>query len=231
MKSVFKIALFSCLLLVPGFLSAKTFEGTVKMTMSDSRGETHHISYCVKDSMIRTEMSGEQGVNAAAIIDTDKQLITVLMPAQSMYMTMPMKQTMDKVSSGHVSSETPLENTGITKLILGYECTKYLSQRRDGATEIWATTELGSFMGLGGGMQGPMGGKKPTPAWEQAIAGKDFFPLLVIGHGERQNKFTLTTTSVERQSLSDSVFEAPEGYRKFDMRAMMQGMGGAMFGQ
>lgn len=148
-----------------------------------------------------------------------------------MYMTMPMQQTMDKVSSGKISDDTTLENTGITKNILGYECTKYLSKGRDGTTEIWATTELGSFMGLGSGMQGPMGGKKAKPAWEKAIAGKDFFPLLVIGHGKRKNKFTLTTTSVERQSLSDSVFQAPEGYRKFDMGAMMQGMGGEMFGQ
>jgi hypothetical protein len=201
------------------------------MTMADSRGQTHNISYSIKDSMIRTEVSGAAGMNAAAIIDTGKQMITVLMPAQSMYMTMPMKQTMDKATSGKVSRDSALENTGITKNILGYECTKYLAKGRDGTTEIWATTELGSFMGLGSGMQGPMGAKKPKPAWEQAIAGKDFFPLLVIGHGKRKNKFTLTTTSVQRQSLSDSVFEAPEGYRKFDMGAMMQGMGGKMFGQ
>ena len=231
MKSVFKTALLSCLLLAPAFLSAKTFEGTVKMTMSGSRGETHHISYSIKESLIRTEISGNEGMSAAAIIDTKKQMITVLMPAQSMYMTMPMKQTMDKVSSGKVPRDTALENTGITKQILGYECTKYLAKGRDGTTEIWATTELGSFMGLGGGMQGPMGRSKPKPAWEQAIADKDFFPLLVIGHGKRKNKFTLTTTSVERQSLSDSLFEAPEGYRKFDMGAMMQGMGSKMFGQ
>lgn len=231
MKSVFKTFLFSSLLLVPSFLSAKTFEGTVKMTMSDSRDATHQISYSIKGALIRTDVSGERGMTAAAIIDTDKELITVLMPAQSMYMTMPMQQTMDQVSSGSVSHDTTLENTGITKQILGYECTKYLSQGSEGTTEIWATTELGSFMGLGGGMQGPMGGNKPKPAWEQAIAGKDFFPLLVIGQGKGKNKFTLTTTSVERMSLSDSLFEAPAGYRKFDMGAMMQGMGGNRFGQ
>jgi len=109
--------------------------------------------------MIRTEVSGEEGMNAAAIIDTGKQMITVLMPAQSMYMTMPMKQTIDKATSGKVNRDTALENTGITKNILGYEYTKYLAKGRDGTTEIWATTELGSFMGLGSGMQGPMGGK------------------------------------------------------------------------
>lgn len=177
-------------------------------------------------------MGGEQGMRGAAIIDTDKQQITVLMPAQSMYMTMPMQQTMDQVSSGKASSNgAGLENTGITKEILGYTCTKYISKSHEGTTEIWATTELGAFMGLGGGMKGPMGRGKPKPSWERAIVGKDFFPLLVIGQGKRQGKFTLKTTSVEPSNLPDSLFTPPEDYQKFDMGGMMRGMGGKMFGQ
>ena len=230
MKSIFKTALLSTLLLVPSFLSAKTFEGTVAMSMSDGRNGSHEISYSIKGSKIRTEMQGKAGQNTAAILDLDQQQIIVLMPAQSMYMVMPMKQTIDKVTSDNISNDTTLENTGITKEILGYECTKYLAKSSDGVTEIWATDQLGTFMGLGS-LQNPMARGKSKAAWEEAIDGKNFFPLLVITEGKGNGQFTLTTTAIEAKSLPQSLFVAPEGYRKFDMGAMMQGMGGKMFGQ
>lgn len=230
MKSVFKTALLSCLLLVPSLVSAKTFEGTVSMTMSDGRNGTHQITYSIKGSKIRTQMMGGAAQNTAAILDLDQQQVIVLMPAQSMYMVMPMKQTMDQVSSANVSADTTLENTGINKEILGYECTKYLAKSSDGVTEIWATDQLGAFMGLGS-MQNPMARGKAKAAWEKALDGKNFFPLLVITPGKNGDSFTLKTTAIEPQSLAPSLFEAPADYRKFDMGAMMQGMGGKMFGQ
>lgn len=200
------------------------------MTMSDGRKGSHEISYSIKGSKIRTEMLGAAARNTAAILDLEQQQVIVLMPAQSMYMVMPMKQTMDKVTSGHVSTDTTLENTGITKEILGYECTKYLAKSSDGVTEIWATDQLGAFMGLGS-LQNPMAGSKSKAAWEEALDGKNFFPLLVITQGKNDAQFTLKTTSIEAKSLPQSLFVAPESYRKFDMGAMMQGMGGKMFGQ
>ncbi len=229
MKSIFKTILLFSILFSPALLSAKTFEGTVKMTISGKGSGSHDISYSVKGSKIRTDMTGGRGQNASAIIDLEQQQVIVLMAAQSMYMVMPMQKAMDQAGQG--AADTTLENTGITRDILGYECTKYLAHSSEGTTEIWATTELGGFGGLGGGMSGPMGRAKPKPAWEQALVGRDFFPLLVITHHKGKESFTLRTTAVEPKSLPESMFTAPEGYRKFDMGAMMQGMGGQMFGQ
>lgn len=225
MKHLFKIALITLLSCCPGLLTAKTFEGTVHMTLSADRGESHNIAYSIKDGKVRTDFQGQGGMSASAIINFADNEIIMLMPAQSMYMVMPMQQTIEK-ATGEDASDVSLENTGITKEILGYTCTKYLAKSDEGVTEIWATHELGTFMGLGNGMQNR---SKKQPGWEQALIGKDFFPLLVTGTGK--SNFSLKTTAVEPKSLPDSSFIPPANYRKFDMGGMMKGMGGKMFGQ
>lgn len=222
MKNFLSFTLLSAALLLPGALSAKTFEGTVRMQISSGRSETHQLTYSIKGSKLRTEIQAENNMSVAAIMDLAKDEMMVLMPAQSMYMTMSIKATVQK-ATGQTNNEAKLENTGITEKILGYTCTKYLATNKEGTVEIWATTELGTFMGLGNFM----GGNKAKSGWEQAVVGKDFFPLRVRNADKGSNQFSLEATAVEPKSLPDSFFTPPEGYRKFDMGGMMQGMGGA----
>lgn len=224
MKQIFRITLCALLLAVSN-LTAKTFEGTVHMKISAGKEGTHQLSYSIKGTKLRTEIQAGNNVSATAIMDTTKDEIIMLMPGQPMYMTMSLKGTVAK-ATGNDMNDTTLENTGITETILGYTCTKYIARNKEGDMEIWATTELGTFMGLGNNMGGMMGAAKNKASWEQTLTGKDFFPLRVKNAPGNRNQFTLEATSIEKKSLPDSLFLPPEGYQKFDMGGMMQGLMG-----
>jgi hypothetical protein len=225
MKRSLPLSFLLAVLMGTAVLSAKTFEGTVTMKLSNGHEGAHDLTYSVKDGVVRTDFKVNEKMTATAIMNIAQDEMTILMPGQPMYMTMPIKRTAEKVT-GQSMDDVSLENTGITEKILGYNCTKYLAKSKQGVTEIWATTELGSFMGLGAGMGGPMS-RKPSPGWEKFLVGKDFFPMRVVGGEKEGNSFRLEVTSVEPKTLPASLFVPPEGYHKFDMSGMMQGMGGA----
>jgi len=225
MKKLFSLLLLSAALVAPAALSAKTFEGTIQMTITDGRNKAMPMAYSIKGHLIRTDVQADRGINATAILDFSKKEMIVLMPGQPMYMVMPL-QDATEAATGQKADDVSLEKTDITEKILGYTCTKYLAKSKDQVTEIWATEELGSFQGLGGGMSGPMGKAAPTPSWEKALVGKNFFPLRVVTSDGRKNQFRMEATAVEAKSLPASHFAPPEGYRKFDMGGMLQGLPG-----
>lgn len=144
------------------------------------------------------------------------------MPQQHMYMVISLKQA---VAAAHQATcdDSSFEKTGETKNILGYTCAKCLAKSKDGSvTEIWAAEGLGLFMGLGG--SNPLRPSQPKP-WEKEMMDQGFFPLLVIGHSPSGDEtFRLETTSVEKQTLPDSTFSIPAGFRRFDLPNMMGGM-------
>ncbi|MCF7689322.1 MAG: DUF4412 domain-containing protein [Cephaloticoccus sp.] len=222
MKTISRLLLLTTTLFLTSIVQAKNFEGTVQMQITGSDGGPHNLTYSIKNSHVRTDIQVSAGQSATAIMDLDKDEMIILMPGQPMYMTMAIKATVEK-ATGQKADESALENTGITTKILGYDCTKYLAKTKDGVIEIWATDQLGMFMGLGN----MMGGKKAKSGWEQAITGKNFFPLRVVSAAKGANKFSLETTAIEPKSLPDSSFAPPPGYQKFDLGGMMQGMGGA----
>lgn len=224
MKQIFRITLCALLLAVSN-LTAQTFEGTVHMKMTAGKEGPHQLSYSIKGSKLRTEIQAGNNMSATAIMDLTKDEVIMLMPGQPMYMTMSLKGTMAK-ATGNDLSDTTLENTGITETILGYTCTKYIARNKEGDVEIWATTDLGTFMGLGNSMGGMMGAAKKKASWEEALTGKNFFPLRVKNAPGNRNQFTLEVTNIEKKSLPDSLFAPPAGYQKFDMGGMMQGMMG-----
>lgn len=224
MKHPFRLALCALLLFVTG-LTAKTFEGTVHMKITTAGEGSHQLSYSIKGTKLRTEIQASDDMSATTIMDLTKDEVIMLIPGQPMYMTMSLKGAAAKAAGGEIDN-TKLENTGITETILGYPCTKYIAHSKEGDVEIWATSELGAFMGLGGGMGGMMGGPKPKAGWEQALSGKSFFPLRVKSATGTRKAFTLETTKIEAHSLPDALFTVPAGYQKFDMGGMMQGLMG-----
>ncbi|HWA84775.1 MAG TPA: DUF4412 domain-containing protein [Opitutus sp.] len=218
-------------LAAPAVLSAANFEGTVRMKITGPRG-SHELAQHIKNGLVRSDV--EMGTHTMSMImDPKKQEMTILMPQQHMYMVhaLPNATAADDQKSSPPDDAT-LEKTGETEKILGYTCTKYVVKepRQNATTDIWLTDELGNFVGLGSG-PGPMGmGRRagpPRAAWEKALAGKDAFPLRVVTHGtDGDEKFRLEATEVKREPQPDSLFTPPADFRKFDMGAMMQGMGG-----
>jgi uncharacterized protein DUF4412 len=226
------LALLSTAFVAP--VSAATFEGIVQMKVTDA-SKTTPIQYQVKDGLVRIDLSDPKGRQVSVIMDTANQKMIMIMTAQHMYMTVPMRGMGQPPAMGQSAapSGAPMSaaggmpvKTGETKTILGYTCTKYQSQSNGSTVEMWVTDELGNFAGLGSG--GP-GGRGQPPAWQQALAGHGFFPMLVTGTSSSGKAFSLEVTSVEKQSLDDSVFAPPAGFQ--DLGNMGGMMGGMMGGQ
>lgn len=219
-------------LATPAVLSAATFEGTVRMKITGPRNGAHELTQHIKDGLVRSDVE-MGGRTMSMIMDTQKHEMTILMPQQRMYMVHELPTPGAQPEHNHQPpDDATLEKTGETEKILGYTCTKYVVKepRQNTTTDLWLTDELGNFTGLGSG-PGPMSmGRRagpPRAAWEKALAGKDAFPLRVVTHDANgEEKFRLEATEVKRESQPDSLFTPPADFRKFDMGAMMQGMGG-----
>jgi hypothetical protein len=213
------------LALLPALLSAATFEGTIDMAIKEN-GRTHHIGYATKENNLRITMAAGPMGDATAIVDLEAGKILTLIPQMNSYMTIPFDDMSVQREAG---SSDELENTGETTTILGYSCTKYIYADGDGEVEIWATEELGSFVAMPKG--NPMqGGGAAKSGWEAAIP-ENFFPMRMSATDRRgRERMTWEVTKVTPQSLPDSLFEVPAGYKEFNMGGLMEGLGGLMGG-
>jgi hypothetical protein len=75
--------------------------------------------------------------------------------------------------------------------------------------------------------QNPMGrGKGAAPqGWEQALAGKELFPLRVVGKDKsNRESFRMEVTAIQKETLPDALFTPPADYKSFDMGGMMKGI-------
>lgn len=230
MKKLLLPILLAAALLSANALTAKDFEGTIKMSITDGRSKAMPLEYSIKTGLLRTDIQAEEGMTATAIMDFAKEEMIMLMPGQPMYMVMSMKRPVAEAKE-QKGEDVVIEKTGETETIIGYKCTKYIATSKDAVTEIWATEELGGFMGLGNAMGGPMGKGAAPQSWEKAVVGKNFFPLRVISTTGKKQKFRMDVTAVDQKSLPASFFAPPAGYQKFDMGGMMKGMGGSPFGR
>ena len=209
-------------LLIPVALSAAGFEGKVTFQMTSGRGKPADLTYSIKGDKVRMEFPNQKG-SGGMIMDTSKREMMVMMDEQKMYMVMALPDTVAEAAAGR-AEDVKLEKTSETTKIAGYTATKYIVTSREGTTDLWLAEGLGTFMGMSNNSN-PMGGKRAAPkAWERALAGKEMFPLRVVG-----KDFKMEATSVEKTSLPDSLFTPPAGYQKFDMGGMMKGALKGMF--
>jgi hypothetical protein len=214
-------------LLAPLVASAADFEGKVTMKVTGQRGVPPEMNFSIKKGFSRIDMNVGEGQSAAMILDQAKEQMTIIMPAQKMYMIQPVPKP-NEAMGANSKDDVKLEKTGEKEKILGYDCEKYLAKSKEGVTEIWLTDQLGMFMGMGGGNpMGNMGGRRggsATQAWEEALRGKDSFPLRVTTKSaDGKDSFRMEATAIKKESIPDSLFVPPADYQ--DMGAMMRGMG------
>jgi hypothetical protein len=222
---------------------AATFEGKVEMKMTANGHPPQAMTYQIREGQMRMDLpaGGKQG-GASVIIDTAKQQMMFIMPSQRMYMIRPIPSASASAESGGSSVQgrnaaageiPPISATTESDKILGYNCVKYVTHgKADGSvTEIWVTDQLGSFAGLGGMGSGAPGGRMGTGAppvpqgWEKALMGKAFFPLRVVGKdASGKENFRLEVVSVEKNTLPDSLFAPPDGYRELNLGNIMGGI-------
>lgn len=183
------------------------------------------MTYSVKGNKLRMEVGGQKE-SAGMIMDLAKKEMITIMDSEKMYMVMPIPDE-EVAPKGTKQDDVKLEKTGQTEKILGYTAEKYISTTNGEKTELWLAEGIGAFSAMGSPNMGKK--KSGTAAWERALAGKDLFPLRVVGLDKAgKENFRMETTAINKQSLPDSLFTPPAGYQKFDMGGMggmMKGMG------
>lgn len=224
-----------CALLLPCALHADTFEGKVSLTVtsSTSKNGPQTLNMSIKGSSMRTDVSTTRGT-MSAIVDGKARQMIILMPQQKMYMVQPLPSTpaaaaaQAAAATGTKAPSTfvTIQDTGTKENILGYPCEKYTSTTMNGTSEIWLTDQLGNFAGLFNG--GPPGRSEAPQPWEAELKGKNVFPMRVITTMGGKGTFRMDVVAVQKTPLPDSLFMAPDGWRKFDLGALMGGSMGSM---
>jgi len=217
--------------LLPTCAFAADFEGVIQMSMTTG-SHTTPMTFTEKPGFTRIDMAAAGGRVGGMIMDHAKQEMTILMPQQRMYMVQAIPQQVIAQAQSKID-DAAVEKTNDHEKILGYDTTKYIAKNNEGTSDIWVTDQLGTFAGFGPAQGGGLFGRgahsssAKKNSWEDAFKGKEAFPLRVITtNSSGQQTFKMEATSVEKKSVPASEFQPPADYRKFDMGAMMRGMGG-----
>lgn len=187
------------------------FEGVV--TYQNPGGETWQ--YMAKGNKVRMEMPNAQMPGAAVIYDMDAHTYMMIMPAQKMYMSIPINtQTMGE----HLSDSTRGKVTKVgSEVIAGVPCDDYVGTNSKGEKEGTSCLahSMGNFMWLGSNSPYMKRMESRISGLSSALAGGGF-PLKYV---KSDGQTTMLATKVERKSLDASLFAVPAGYSQFQMPA------------
>lgn len=221
MKTLSLTFALSTILLLPALQAKDFFEGTYTLNFS-ADGESYSTDFWVKEGNMR--MKVDHMGNAGEMIMRDgMQSMLIIMPAQKMYMEMPIE--LDNMPDVAVPDEedlksNPFKKTGETKKIHGYTAHQFIFEQGVDRMEVWASDELGS-MPLA---RNPMLDSLNSVMRE--VTGLDaFFPLEMIGYERGRKSYSMKVEEIEKKELPDSLFTPPANFRKMTMPA---GMGGFM---
>ena len=216
------------LLVAAHSFAADAFEGKVTLAINGDKGKPMNLNYAMKGPNVRMDTNAE-GHQVSTIMNLPKMEMMILMAEQNMYMVMPIKKTAENAMEKHQgeAENIDIQRTGKTETILGYKTDQILitDKEKGTVTELWSASNLGAFMGLGGGGGSPFGGRKNAAAaakWEEVMKGKGGgFPLRVITRDAKgKETFKMEATKIEPGPLPESLFVPPPGYQKFEMPDM-----------
>ena len=222
MKKLLPLFIVSALV-APAVLPAASFEGKISIKVTSGREKPIDLTYSLKGGKLRIDLPSQDGMGGM-IMDPEKREMIMMMDEQKMYMTMTLPEAAAETAAKK-SNDATMEKTHETEKILGYTATKYIVTDKSGTTDMWLAEGLGTYMSFN--QPNPMSRSKKSAAkgWEQALAGKELFPLRVVGKDKAAKEtYRMETTSVEKVSLPDSLFTPPEDYKKFDIGGMLKGL-------
>lgn len=202
--------------------AAEVFEGSYVMQISGD-GERISTQIWAKDGHMRMKLSSNQAPGEMIMRDGMETML-VVMPAQKMYMEMPLKldnmPTIKGMDKEGALEKAPFEKTGETRKILGHTAHEFRFDADGEKMVMWATEDLGSM---------PYSRNPMMAGWGEAMSKvtglEAFFPLEIKGYEKGKVAFEMTIKDIEKKKLPDSLFTAPEGFRKMTMPS---GMGGFM---
>ncbi len=232
-----KQAVICALLMLISYRSPAQFEGALDMktTLTPAGGEARQVAYTlmVKGDKVVADVRQVGGVdNVGKIIYRgDRNLTWVIDDAHKSYLEIDLKPEQEgeqEETAGGSSSGLKLRKTGKTQRILGYACSEWIVEDSDVATSFWGTSKLGDiYEGLHKTF-GQLERRSPRSSsafgWESELAKLKVFPLKIVTSKGGSVVETQEVTKIEPKTLSASLFEVPEDYKKQDMGPSMEQM-------
>lgn len=213
------VPLLLCLLLVPSAVFARGFEGKIRFSAKSVRhDQPTFCDYSVKDGFLRIDATGrDSNANSQDIVsiwDINQHKLLTLVPDQKTYVSM-------KTEDIAAPADAPLEKTGETEKILGYDTAKYVfKDGTHGTTEVWTVDGLGLFMSVRSTFV-KRGAMNPL---EKALATRGLFPLRIVYHNSSGAETSrLEAVSIDKQTLPADTFALPSDYHPFDVGSMSGG--------
>jgi len=206
---VLSAALFFIVLASSQELIEKTsFEGIVGFQVRDAQS-IESLSLFVKNGRLRLEGTDQGGGNAI-LLDYRLKKAFVIISGRDQYVELPAVAVQSKSAPSKPNVE--VQKTDLTDEILDYTCDQFLITSDKFTMEVWATKEFGTA------------GTFLTPqvtelAWK--ILEMGYFPMRIISKdstGEESGR--IEVVSVQKKSLTASLFRIPSGYEKLDPEAL-----------
>ena len=211
------LALSSLVLFSAPLPGQQPFEGIVTLQMTTAGMTMQPVVY-VKGHRSRANMN-MGGREMYLLTDSQKETMTMVMPAQRAFMAMDPEKLIDTTKTGE------LKPTGKNETIAGITCEHFVHVDGKNETDVCVARGMGTFLGIA---SPPGRGANRGMASILRRIGARFregaFMLKVEIKEAGTTQTTFEVTKVERTSVDAALLTMPEGFQ--DMSGMMQGIPG-----
>ena len=215
MLRLIPLALASLAVLSAPAAAQAPFEGIVSLQMTTGGMTMQPVVY-VKGHRSRANMN-MGGREVYILTDSQKETMTMVMPAQRAFMNMDPGKLLDTTKTGE------LKPTGKTETIAGITCEHFVEVDGQDETDICLARGMGTFLGIA---SPPGRGANRGMSSILRRIGRRFqdgaFVLKVETKEAGTTTMSLEVTKVERTSVDAALLAMPEGFQ--DMSGMMQNM-------
>ena len=204
MTSIVIIALFSITSVFSQFQGVIDFEKI--------KTETTRYSYSVKGNKVRIDETATDGsLKGIMIVDLSKSTVTALSPERKLYMDATNKRIAPLI-------KPEITKTKNKKTINGFECTEWIVKYSQENTQIsyWVSPETGfDFFEK---LIKVLNRKDKLSKYFIAIPGNNaVFPVNAVEKNmDGTIKTELKIAKIVKKELSDSIFDIPKDYQKFE---------------
>lgn len=185
-----------------------SFEGVVGFEVRDFES-VESLTLFMKNGRLRLEGTDRGGGNTI-LLDYRLKKGFVIISGRDQYIELPAVANPSK--SGPSKPNVNVQKTDLTDEVLDYTCDQFLITADTFTLEVWATKGFGTA----GTFLSPQ-----VNEWQWRILEMGYFPMRIIARdstGEESSR--IEVASVQKKSLTASLFRIPSGYEKVDPEAL-----------
>jgi len=198
--------------IVPPASGVPAFEGKISLVKQTCYDTTYYAFY-VKENMVRIdEYDTYHNLQSSYVINTNKQSVLALSPAQKMYTNLQVKPM------NHTNPDAfDIIKTQNIKVINGYTCYQWRVKNRSKNTEIayWVADDHFSFFSEM--IKVFQTNENYTEFFTQIPDASGFFPMLLVERTlVRDEKLRFEVVEIKRIPVSNDLFKIPRDYKSLE---------------